>query len=103
MRRTATLLITTVIIIIGLQHGLPAYASAFGDTAKQTFGAGGIGNIIPQLMLIAVAGYLFSMLCSAVGQGQIAGMVKLVTLMTCVAAVASTAYKAINAVFQVFS
>lgn len=61
-----------------------------------TFGLGGPGTVIVQLLLMALVGYLAAYLAAAVGQGQIAGMIKVVTVFSCLAVVASTLFRALE-------
>lgn len=74
----------------------------FGGVASQTFGPGGAGVAIVQLLLIAGFGTLCGYITSALGQGQISGMVKLVTVFSCITLVISVIWKAIAAVAQAF-
>ena len=80
----------------------PAHAStgAIGKAALSTFGTGGPGMVIIQMMLIAVVGWLFGYIAQAVGQGQIAGMIKITTVFSCIGLVAGTAFKAITTVAE---
>ena len=61
-----------------------------------TFGLGGPGTVIIQLLLMALVGYLAAYLAAACGQGQIAGMIKVVTVFSCLSVVAATLYKALD-------
>lgn len=74
----------------------------FGGVAAQTFGAGGVGFAIVQLMLIAAFGALASYIASAVGQGQIASMIKMVTVFCCIAIVINSIWHAVAAVAKAF-
>ena len=78
----------------------PAYAEtgAIGKAAAVTFGASGPGLVIVQLLLIACVGWLSGYIAQAVGQSQIASMIKITTVFSCISLVAGTAYKAINTV-----
>ena len=80
----------------------PAYAStgAIGKAALSTFGQGGPGLVIVQMMLIACVGWLSGYIAQAVGQGQIAGMIKITTVFSCISIVAGTAFKAITTVAE---
>ena len=81
---------------------LPVHAStgAMAKAALSTFGQGGPGLAIIQMMLIAVVGWLFGYIAQAVGQGQIAGMIKITTVFSCISIVAGTAFKAITTVAE---
>ncbi len=79
----------------------PAYAGgaeAIGQAALSTFGPGGPGMMIIQLMLIAVVGWLAGYVAQAAGKGQIAGMIHVATVFSCISIVAAVAMKAINAI-----
>ncbi|ACV64434.1 hypothetical protein Dtox_3726 [Desulfofarcimen acetoxidans DSM 771] len=78
----------------------PAHASTgtIGKAALSTFGQGGPGIVIVQMMLIACVGWLSGYIAQAVGQGQIAGMIKITTVFSCIGLVAGTAFKAITTV-----
>ena len=80
----------------------PAYANtgAIGKAALSTFGQGGPGLVIVQMMLIACVGWLSGYIAQAVGQGQIAGMIKITTVFSCISLVAGTAFKAITTVAE---
>lgn len=72
-----------------------------GATAA-TFGPGGAGFSIVQLILLAAFRALASYITSALGQGQISSMIKLVTVFSCIAIVIGVVWKAISAVAQAF-
>jgi hypothetical protein len=76
--------------------------TVFGGVAAQTFGSGGAGFAIVQLMLIAAFGALSSYIASALGQGQVASMIKMVAVFSCIAIVIHSVWKAIAAVAQAF-
>lgn len=76
----------------------PAYAGA----ASQTFGSGGPGLAIVQLVLMAAFGSLCYIVAGALGQGQIANMIKLVTVFSCIALVIGVVWKAIAAIAKAF-
>lgn len=78
-----------VATVSGQPAGMKAITAA-------TFGLGGPGTVIVQLLLMALVGYLAAYLAAAVGQGQIAGMIKVVTVFSCLAVVASTLFKALE-------
>lgn len=75
-----------------------AGTAAIGKAALSTFGPGGPGMMIIQLMLIAVVGWLAGYIAQAAGKGQIAGMIHVATVFSCIAIVAGVALNAINAV-----
>lgn len=76
----------------------PAFAGmdSIGKAAGLTFGAGSPGLVIIQLMLIAVVGWLAGYIASAVGKGQIAGMIHIATVFTCITLVAGVAINCIS-------
>lgn len=75
---------------------------AFAGAAAQTFGPGGPGLAIVQLVLMAAFGSLCYIVAGALGQGQIANMIKLVTVFTCIAIVIGVVWKAIAAIATAF-
>ncbi|MHB1042372.1 MAG: hypothetical protein ACYC0Q_05995 [Eubacteriales bacterium] len=87
-----------LIIIAVLFTAEPAFAGA----AAATFGPGGAGFSIVQLILLAAFGALASYITSALGQGQISSMIKLVTVFSCIAIVIAVVWKAISAVAEAF-
>ncbi|HBC95083.1 MAG TPA: hypothetical protein DCZ10_19875 [Pelotomaculum sp.] len=76
----------------------PAVANPFTAIAQSTFGPGGPGMVITQLMLIAVVGCLCGYIAQAAGKGQVAGMIHVATVFSCIAIIAGVAMDAINAV-----
>jgi len=76
----------------------PAFANPITEIAKTTFGPGGPGVVIAELMLIAVVGWLCSYIARAVGKGQIADMINIAAVFSCIAVIAGVAWNAINAV-----
>jgi len=66
--------------------------------ALETFGYGGAGVVLIQLMIVAISGWLLAYLATAAQQGQIAGMIKVATTFICISLIAGTAFKAIGAV-----
>lgn len=69
-----------------------------GGIASQTFAAGGPGAAIVQLLLIAAFGSTVNYVLSALGQGQIAAMSKLLTVFACIGIVIGQILKAIWAI-----
>ena len=76
----------------------PVQPTSSGQLAVGTFGIGGPGAVLVQLMLIGIVGWLLSYLTLAAGQGQISGMIKVVTIFTCIGMVAKSAWGAIKTV-----
>ena len=74
----------------------------FGGIAAQTFGVGGAGSAIVQLLLIAAFGSLVGYVVSALGQGQIASMIKLLTVFACIGIVISQVWQAISIISKAF-
>jgi hypothetical protein len=85
-----------MLVILTAYHPVGAVASPIGAIAGATFGPGGPGSIIAQLMLIAVVGWLCGYIAQAAGKGQIAGMIHVATVFSCIAIVADVAYRAID-------
>lgn len=56
----------------------------FGGTVTDTFGPGGPAASVTALLAIAIGGSLFQMLASAFGQGNIAGMIKVLVTLSCI-------------------
>lgn len=75
----------------------------FGGIATQTFSVGGPGAAIVQLLLIAAFGSLTGYVVSALGQGQIASMIKLLTVFACIGIVIAQVMKAIAAISGAFN
>jgi len=69
-----------------------------GGAMSQTFGTGGAGQPIVQLVCVAAVGSLSSTVAGALGHGQVAGMIKLVTVFSCIGVVISVVYKAVSAI-----
>lgn len=92
-----TLWVTYLTLIFSLSV-LPAYAGA----VAQTLGPGGAGFAIVSLLVMAAFGALAYMITSALGMGQIAGMIKLVTVFSCISLVVGSIWKAISAVAKAF-
>jgi hypothetical protein len=74
----------------------------FGGLASQTFSAGGPGAAIVQLLLLAAFGSTVNYVVSALGQGQIANMIKLMTIFACISLVIAQIVKAISAISNAF-
>lgn len=77
----------------------PAVAGA----VSETFTSGGAGFAIVQLLIMAAFGALAYYIASALGSGQIASMIKLVTVFCCISIVIGVVWKAISAVAKAFS
>ena len=86
------------IIFASLIMASPALAGATRDT----FGSSGPGLAIVQLVLMAAFGALCYIVAGALGQGQIANMIKLVTVFSCIAIVIGVIWKAIATIARVF-
>ena len=56
-----------------------------GGTITQQFAPGGAGASITALVGVAVGGSIASMVLSAIGQGFVSNIVKIVSTLTCVA------------------
>lgn len=90
-------LVLVALLSLTVSHSA-AYATTLNQIAASTFGTGGVGVVLIQLMLCAVVGWLLTYIASAVGQGQIAGMIRIATVFICISLVADTAWKAIKVV-----
>lgn len=87
----------TAFVALGVS-ATPAFANPLTTIAQSTFGPGGPGVVIAQLMLIAVVGWLCGYIAQAAGKGQIAGMIHVASTFSCIAIIAGVALNAINAV-----
>ena len=74
----------------------------FGSLAAATFSAGGPGAAIVQLLLLASFGSLVGYVVSALGQGQIASMIKLLTVFACIGLVITQVMSAIYQIAKAF-
>jgi hypothetical protein len=68
------------------------------EIAKHTFGFGGEGAILIQLMFLGVGAWLLSEVTSAAGQGRIASIIRVTGLLAGIMLVAKQAYDTIKAV-----
>ncbi len=73
-----------------------------GGIAAQTFSSGGAGSAIVQLVCLAAFGSLSTYVASALGQGQIASMIKLVTVFCCISTVVGVVWSAISQIAGAF-
>lgn len=73
------------------------------NLAASTFSTGGPGAAIVQLLLIASFGSLVGYVVSALGQGQIAAMIKLLTVFACITLVITQVVSAITAIANAFN
>lgn len=71
-------------------------ATGAAKVAGEVFGRGGPGYAIVQLMFIAAVGALAGFIAQAVGKGQIAGFIKIITVFSCISVVATQILNAIN-------
>lgn len=68
------------------------------ELARATFGVGGVGAPVIQLMLMAVTGMACEYIARAAGKGQIAGLIRAATFFTGILLVITLAYRAVFAV-----
>ncbi len=87
-------------IIIILLLWVPS--AAWAGAASATFGSSGPGFAIVELVLIAAFGALCTFIASALGQGNISSMIKMVTVFACIGVVIEAVWKAITAICQAF-
>lgn len=73
-----------------------AWAGVAADTLSS------VGLPIIQLLVVAAFGALVCYVTSALGQGQISSMVKLISIFVCISIVIGTVWKAISAIASVF-
>lgn len=90
---------TMFVAVNAVTAAVPAFAATnpITNIAAQTFGPGGPGVVIISLLLIALIGWLAGYIAQAVGKGQIAGMIHIVTVFSCITIVANTAWGALSA------
>ena len=74
----------------------------FGSLAAATFSVGGPGAAIVQLLLLASFGSLCRYVASALGQGQIANMIGLLTVFACIGLVITQVMAAIYQIANAF-
>ena len=87
-----------IVLLSLLFSPAPAYAGALAEV----FGTGGPGAPIVYLLLIAGFGTICNYIISALGYGQIASMVRLITVFGCISTVVGAIWKAISLVASVF-
>lgn len=75
---------------------------AFAGVMADTFSAGGAGFAIVQLLLIAAFGAVATIITNALGKGQIASLIKIVTVFSCISVVIGVILSAITAVAKAF-
>ncbi len=73
-------------------------ANGLVTLARDTFSVGGPGAVMFQLMFIGVIGWMLFKVLEAVGQGQIANMLKIVTVFVCIVMVAGQVWRAIQVI-----
>lgn len=72
-----------------------------GQLAYETFGPGGPGAVLIQLMLIGVVSWLLSYITQAAGKGQISNMIQIVSRFICIGIIAATAWNTIMTVARI--
>ena len=65
---------------------------------RETFGSGGVGVVLVQLMLIAIVGWLTAYIAEAVGRGQITRMINSLTIVVCIGILATHVWRAADQV-----
>lgn len=75
---------------------IPAWAGIAADTMTT------VGLPIIQLLVVAAFGSLVCYITSALGQGQISSMIKLISIFVCISIVIGTVWKAISAIAHTF-
>ena len=73
-----------------------AYAGLAADTLK------GVGRPIVQLMVLCTFSWIMQYITSALGYGQVAGMVKIITIFTAIAMVIGVVWSAISKIARFF-
>lgn len=80
---------------------VPSMAEA--GVIGQTFAPGGAGFAIVQLLVLAAFGALAYYVVSALGHGQIASMIKLVTVFSCISIIIGVVWGAISSIAKAFN
>lgn len=91
-----------VVIPAGALAALAAAHPAWAGAAADVFTGSGPGVAIVHLLLLAAFGTLASYVVSALGSGQVASMVKLVTVFGCLGLVVNVIWGAISSIAKVF-
>jgi len=73
-----------------------AFAGLAADTLK------GVGRPIVQLMVLCTFSWIMQYILSALGYGQVAGMVKIITIFTAIAMVIGVVWSAISKIARFF-
>ncbi len=68
------------------------------EIAAKTFAWGAPGAVLFQLMFVALISWFLSCVASAVGNGQIANGIKVVSIFVCIYLITSIAWKAVTAI-----
>lgn len=71
-----------------------------GEAAIQVFGPSSPGFVIIALVVLAVGSWLGQMISTAVGNGQITGLIRTGTLIAALLAVITVAWKLLNIFFN---
>lgn len=85
-----------VILFAVLLFPVPALAEVGADTLK------GVGLPLVQVMVVAAFGALLCYITSALGQGQISSMIKLMSVFICIGIVIGVVWGAISKVARFF-
>lgn len=75
-----------------------AEATTFGELAGATFGMGGPGAAVLQILLICIVVWLAMYMASAVGNGQAAAMMRVTGTFACMGILASLAWGLLKAI-----
>jgi len=85
-----------VILFAVLLFPVPAFAGVGADTLK------GVGLPLVQVMVVAAFGAILCYITSALGQGQISSMIKLMSVFICIGIVIGVVWSAISKVAKFF-
>lgn len=85
-----------VILCCLLLFQVPAFAGVGADTLK------GVGLPLVQVMVVAAFGAILCYITSALGQGQISSMIKLMSVFICIGIVIGVVWGAISKVAKFF-
>lgn len=100
MKRKAKKLLKLCLVCLAATTLMPGAAGAttFAQITASTFGIGGPGAALIQLLLISIVAWLAMYISNAVGNGQIAGMIRVTATFTCIGIIAGLAWQVIKAV-----
>lgn len=95
--------------IVNLNKNIPMFAAAavpqkfsLGAVAGATFGPGGVGFVLMQVLLLAVVGWGINHIASAMGHSHLGNQAKLLTSLIAFILVIGTVWDALGKFFSIF-